>query len=216
MVVIACNTASAVAVGPLSTATEMSGLPIVGVVEPGAVAAVARTQTGRIAVLGTEGTIRGGAYDRAIEARAAALGRSNIVVTGRACPLFVALAEEGWVDGPVPSAVAETYVADLVAPTGSDEQLAHDTLVLGCTHFPVLREVIAAVAGPRVALVDSAATTADVVAARLHDAGLVAPPRTSPAPLTLLATDGPERFAHVGARFLGLPLRASDIEVVDL
>lgn len=208
LLVIACNTASAVAIDPLSSASELAGVPVIGVVEPGADAAVARSSSGRIAVIGTESTIRGGAYERAIAAR-----RENAVVTGRACPLFVALAEEGWVTGSVPTEVARTYLQSLVSGPDGEE---HDTLVLGCTHFPVLAEVIASVCGPRVALVDSAATTAEAVAARLEHDGLLAPAAAgSPAP-TLLATDGAERFARVGAQFLGLPLAASDIEIVDL
>lgn len=208
LLVIACNTASAVAIEPLSSASELSGVPVIGVVEPGADAAVARSSSGRIAVIGTESTIRGGAYERAIAAR-----RENAVVTGRACPLFVALAEEGWVSGSVPTEVARTYLQSLVSGPAGEE---HDTLVLGCTHFPVLAEVIASVCGPRVALVDSAATTAEAVAARLEHDGLLAPAAAgSPAP-TLLATDGAERFARVGAQFLGLPLAASDVEIVDL
>ncbi len=209
MVVIACNTASAVAIEPLSSAPELSGLPVVGVVEPGAAAAVAASADGKIAVLGTEGTIRGGAYERAIRRH-----RPEATVTGRPCPLFVSLAEEGWVQGAVPVAVAERYVADLVASRGG--RPAHDTLVLGCTHFPVLRAVIASVAGPQVTLVDSAATTADVVATRLEEAGLATPHRGKTPRPVLLATDGADRFARVGAGFLGLPLRAADVEVVDL
>lgn len=208
LLVIACNTASAVAIEPLSSASELSGVPVIGVVEPGADAAVARSSSGRIAVIGTESTIRGGAYERAIAAR-----REDAVVTGRACPLFVALAEEGWVTGSVPTEVARTYLQSLVSGPAGEE---HDTLVLGCTHFPVLAEVIASVCGPRVALVDSAATTAEAVAARLEHDGLLAPAAAgSPAP-TLLATDGAERFARVGAQFLGLPLASSDVEIVDL
>ena len=208
LLVIACNTASAVAIEPLSSASELAGVPVIGVVEPGADAAVARSSSGRIAVIGTESTIRGGAYERAIAAR-----REDAVVTGRACPLFVALAEEGWVTGSVPTEVARTYLQSLVSGPAGDE---HDTLVLGCTHFPVLAEVIASVCGPRVALVDSAATTAEAVAARLEHDGLLAPAAAgAPAP-TLLATDGAERFARVGAQFLGLPLAAADVEIVDL
>ncbi|MEM6995276.1 MAG: glutamate racemase [Myxococcota bacterium] len=211
MIVVACNTASAVAIEPLAAAKELAGVPVVGVVEPGAAAAVAQSRTGRIAVLGTESTIVGGAYDRAIARR-----RAEAIVTGRPCPLFVALAEEGWVTGDVPRAVAETYVADLVQAGARDGRPDHDTVVLGCTHFPVLREVIASVAGPDVALVDSAETTADVVATRLEEASLSAPGAVSSPTPVLLATDGAERFARVGARFLGLPLRAADVEVVDL
>lgn len=211
MIVVACNTASAVGIEPLEQSPELAGLPIVGVVHPGAAAAVGGSLSGRIAVLATESTIRGGAYERAIRQR-----RSDAVVTGRPCPLFVALAEEGWVDGPVPTAVAQRYVSDLVVPDPEVGGPAHDTLVLGCTHFPVLRETIAAVAGERVTLVDSAETTADVVAARLGKDGLAAQSEGPPRDPVLLATDGAERFARVGSRFLGLTVAATDVEVVDL
>ena len=227
LLVIACNTASAVAVDDLAQA--LHPLPVVGVVEPGAAAACEASGHGRIAVIGTESTIRGGAYDRAIARR-----RPSAAVVGRACPLFVSLAEEGWCDGPIPEAVAERYLADLrPAP---DDPASIDCLVLGCTHFPVLRPAIAAVMGPEVTLVDSAETTARVVAGMLAQRGLAAPSgdasarategaglrqaapgeRGSAAAVTLLATDGPERFARVGARFLGLPLEPGMVSLVDL
>lgn len=212
LLVIACNTASAVAVEAL--AHELAPLPVIGVVEPGAEAATVATRGGRIAVVGTEGTIAGGAYVRAIVRR-----RPDAIVTGRACPLFVALAEEGWVEGTVPRSAAETYLDDLVGAAGD-----HDTLVLGCTHFPLLRPAIATVARADVAIVDSAETTAAAVARTIADTGLAAPtpadPGASPSGpgprLRFLATDGPERFARVGARFLGLPFGPDDVEVVDL
>jgi len=212
LLVIACNTASAVAVDELAQA--LAPLPVVGVVEPGAVAACEASIHGRIAVIGTESTIRGGAYERAIARR-----RPSAAVVGRACPLFVSLAEEGWCDGPIPEAVAERYLGDL--RPDPDDPASIDCLVLGCTHFPVLRSAVAAVMGPEVTLVDSAETTARVVAEMLADpraAGL-APPIPeggSPAAVTLLATDGPERFARVGARFLGLPLAPGMVSLVDL
>ena len=216
LLVIACNTASAVAVEAL--ATELAPLPVIGVVEPGADAATRATRDGRIAVVGTEGTIAGGAYVRAIHRR-----RPDAVVTGRPCPLFVALAEEGWVEGTVPEAAAAAYLADLVGPQGD-----HDTLVLGCTHFPLLRPAIATVARPDVALVDSAETTAAAVARTIDDTGLAAPAvppvgegaataaTRAVSRLRFLATDGPERFARVGAGFLGLAFGPGDVEVVDL
>lgn len=211
LLVVACNTASAVAVDDL--AQRLAPLPVVGVVEPGAAAACAASAHGRIVVIGTESTIRGGAYERAIARR-----RPSATVLGRPCPLFVALAEEGWCDGPIPEAVAERYLGDL-RPEPSDPA-SIDCLVLGCTHFPVLRPAVAAVMGTAVALVDSAETTAHAVAGMLAEAGLAAPAggaEGSPAaPVALLATDGPERFARVGARFLGLPLEPGAVSLVDL
>jgi glutamate racemase len=223
LLVIACNTASAVAVDDLALA--LHPLPVVGVVEPGAAAACEASVHGRIAVIGTESTIRGGAYERAIARR-----RPSAAVVGRACPLFVSLAEEGWCDGPIPEAVAERYLADL--RPDPEDPASIDCLVLGCTHFPALRPAVAAVMGPEVTLVDSAETTARVVAGMLADAGLRRPSPAvldpnhpgvgqepqpgSPAAVTLLATDGPERFARVGARFLGLPLEPGMVSLVDL
>jgi glutamate racemase len=215
LLVVACNTASAVAVDEL--AQRLHPLPVVGVVEPGAAAACEASTHGRIAVIGTESTIRGGAYERAI-----AHLRPTAVVVGRACPLFVALAEEGWCDGPIPEAVAERYLGDLRPPMpsmrgGVDDPTAIDCMVLGCTHFPVLRPALFRVLGPAVALVDSAETTARAVARRLADAGLVGAPSGAAAGMVaLLATDGPERFARVGARFLGLPLEPGAVSLVDL
>jgi glutamate racemase len=212
LLVIACNTASAVAVDSLRR--HFAPLPLTGVVEPGAEAATAASQTGRIAVIGTESTIRGGAYEREIRKR-----RPDAVVTGQPCPLFVALAEEGWVDGDVPQAVARRYLGAIVGPDRDE-----DCLVLGCTHFPVLAGAIRAVVGDRLRIVDSALTTAAAVDRMLSDAQLRAP-EPDPSPVSgsekgpkvrLLATDDPERFARVGAGFLGVPLSADDVELVDL
>ena len=203
--VIACNTASAVALDAL--AHEFAPVPVLGVLEPGAAAACRATRTGRIAVLATESTVRGGAYQLAI-----ARQLPGAVVTARACPLFVALAEEGWTDGPIVEGVIHRYLDDVFV-TGADD--AHpDTLVLGCTHFPVLAPALRKVLGDRIAIVDSAATTADALAGVLAERGLLR--AEGPGAVTLLATDGPERFARVGTVFLGQPLSPADVEVVDL
>jgi glutamate racemase len=198
--VVACNTASAFALPALAEA--FPGLPIVGVIEPGAAAAVTATRTGRIAVIATEGTVRGGAYAAAIARR-----RADAQVTSIACPLFVALAEEGWVDGPIVEAAAHRY---LDATFASAER--PDTLVLGCTHFPVFAATLRAVLGADVSIVDSAATTADAVAALL---GTRTRTTTAAGSLKVMATDGPERFARVSAVF-GIPVDAVDVELVDL
>jgi glutamate racemase len=203
--VIACNTASAVALDAL--ALEFAPVPVLGVLEPGAAAACRATRSGRIAVLATESTVRGGAYQVAI-----ARQRPGAVVTARACPLFVALAEEGWTDGPIVEGVIHRYLDDVFV-AGADD--AHpDTLLLGCTHFPVLAPALRKVLGDRVAIVDSAATTAEALAGVLDRHGLLR--AQGPGAVTLLATDGPERFARVGAVFLGQPLAPADVEVVDL
>jgi glutamate racemase len=146
--VVACNTASASALGTLRL--HHPTLPVIGVIEPGAQAAVAASASQSIAVIGTEGTIDGGAYQRAIQ-------RLNPAarVTQRACSLFVSMAEEGWTVGPIAEAVAHRYLDPIFR---TDD--APDTLVLGCTHFPALAAAIRAVLPSNVVLVDSAATTA--------------------------------------------------------
>jgi glutamate racemase len=207
LLVVACNTASAVAVEALRS--ELAPLPVLGVIEPGAAAACTASTRGSIVVIATEGTVRGGAYERAIAAL-----RPDARVKARPCPLFVALAEEGWVDGPVPEAAAQAYLGDLFGGEPED-----DCLVLGCTHFPLLTGVIRAVVGSEIAIVDSAGTTADAVAALLATGGLLAPHPgrgSGRARTRLLATDGRERFARVGARFLGVELQPDEIELVDL
>jgi len=204
LLVIACNTASAVAVDTL--AQHFAPLPVVGVVDPGAEAACRASAAGKIAVLGTESTIRGGAYERAIHRL-----RADAAVYGVACPLFVALAEEGWVEGEVPEAIARHYLGPLI-----DSAHQSDCVVLGCTHFPVLSGVVRAVAGPHVAIVDSAHTTAQEVARRCQEGGLLAPAGSVLAEVRLLATDDVTRFARVGSRFLGLPLEPGAVELVDL
>jgi glutamate racemase len=202
--VVACNTASAAALPAL--AARFPAVPVLGVVEPGAAAAVAASVTGHIAVVATEGTIRGGAYRAAIERR-----RPGARVTGISGQVFVALAEEGWVDGPVTDLVAHQYLDATFA--GADRP---DTLLLGCTHFPVLATALRRVLPGTVSLVDSAATTAQATVELLDARGLrrrAAPPS---ARLRFLATDGPERFARIGSIFLGSPLSAEDIEVIDV
>jgi glutamate racemase len=205
--VVACNTASAAALPAMRARYE--GLPVIGVVEPGARAACAASLSGRMAVLATESTVRGGAYQQAI-----ARLRPDATVTAIACGMFVALAEEGWVDGPIAAQVARRYLEPLQAETINKV----DTLVLACTHFPVLKSVIAAAAGDGVQIVDSAATTAASVRAELMQRSLLQATDAAgahPPKLRLLATDGVERFASVGGRFLGAPLGADSVELVD-
>jgi len=203
MVVIACNTASAVAIGPLTEA--LKPLPVIGVIEPGAKAGVAATKSGRIGVIGTEATVRGGAYVRAIHAL---MPRADVVQAP--CGLFVTLAEEGWVKGDVAEAAAKRYLAPLFKG-----RKAPDTLVLGCTHFPVLARVIGKVAGKSVKLVDSAATTAKAVEAALAEGGLAAK-RRGKGKTIFMATDSPERFARVGGIFFGEAIATKDVELVDI
>ncbi len=190
LLVVACNTASAVALPALRAALPV---PVIGVVEPGARAAVKATSGGRIGVIGTAGTIGSGAYTAALHAL-----RPDAVVVAWACPLFVPLAEEGWTDpaDEVVRGVVRRYLAPLKAAR-------IDTLVLGCTHYPLLKAAIAAEL-PGVTLVDSAETVAAEVKALLPaPAGRVATHQ-------FLVTDTPERFLAVAGRFLGRPVESAE------
>jgi len=209
--IVACNTASAVAMPAM--AQRYQGTPLIGVVHPGADAAVAATRSGQIAVIGTEATVRGGAYQRAIRAR-----RPDARVTARACQLFVALAEEGWTEGAIVRAVAERYLQPLFGAEAQARHQSPDTLVLGCTHFPMLRDTIRAVIGNEIAIVDSAAITAATARTLLQKRGLINGVNhpAGARPLQLLATDGATRFAAIGSRFLGRPIEPQEVELVDL
>lgn len=203
MLVVACNTASSVALENLQA--QMAPIPVVGVVGPGAAAAVAARPGGAHLVLATEATVRLGAYRKAIEKRDA-----RAKVYEQACELLVSLAEEGWVDGDIAESIVRRYLEE-----AAENAFDPDCIILGCTHFPLLRDAIVAVAGDDVAVVDSASTTALVVRNILSAADALAP-ATSAGSLRLLATDGATRFARVGGQFLGQSLRSSDVELVDL
>jgi glutamate racemase len=205
--VIACNTASSVGLPAITE--RIADVPVIGVIEPGAEAACAASQSGNIAVIATEGTVRGGAYQQAILRR-----RPDARVNAQPAPLFVALAEEGLHEGPIANDVADHYLKPIFAPVSSSTPVP-DTLVLGCTHFPMLAKAIRGAVGPTVRIVDSAATTAASVDAQLHKAGLAAQSGGSPL-VRLLATDGRERFARVGSRFLERPIAPDEVELVDL
>ena len=201
LLVVACNTASAVALDALRDA--MAPLPVVGVVDPGATAAVEAHAGGRHLVLATEATVRLGAYSRAIAERDPAAEVREL-----ACEMLVSLAEEGWSDGNIARAIVRRYLDE----TNGEEP---DTIILGCTHFPLLKDTIRAVANSNVTLVDSASTTAGVVSAALAS-GAAERESSEPGTLRLLATDGATRFARVGGQFLGRDLSYSDVELVDL
>lgn len=198
LLVVACNTASAYALDALRGCLRV---PVIGVVEPGARAALRATQTGRVGVIGTPGTVRSGAYERVIRQMDP---RARIFL--QACPLFVPLAEEGWTRGSVPELIAEKYLGRL-------KRHHVDTLVLGCTHYPLLRPVIAKVMGPDVTLVDSAHETARVTRQLLGQSRLARPADT-PGKSLFLVTDNPETFCRTGSRFWGHPLE--QVEWVDL
>jgi glutamate racemase len=204
MLVIACNTASAVALHLLREAWQP--VPVIGVIEPGARAGVAATRNRRIAVIATEGTVKGGAYARAIQRL-----MEDAEIVQQPCQVFVALAEEGWTKSPATLAAVEHYLGPLFRGAS-----APDTLVLGCTHFPVLAEAIRQIVGSEVALVDSAETTAAAVSEALAAAGIESKGPTGERAMRILATDSPERFARVGAVFLGRGIDPASVELVDL
>ncbi|MBA2291478.1 MAG: glutamate racemase [Gemmatimonadales bacterium] len=197
-VVVACNTATAHA---LSSLREQLPMPVIGVIEPGARAAAASTQSGAVGVIGTAGTISSGAYRRALEA-----SRPGARIVERACPLFVPLVEEGWLSHPATRAVAEEYL-------GTVRSAGVDVLVLGCTHYPLLKPLIGDVMGGDTALIDSAHETARELVTVLQRHGIAAP-AGSVATHRYVVTDDVERFERVGAVFLGE--RLTGVEHVDV
>ena len=198
-VVVACNTATAHA---LDSLREHFDLPITGVIEPGARAAVRASSAHRIGVVGTQGMVNSGAYERAIHKLDDA-----VYVTACACPLFVPFVEEGWLDHPAIDLVAHDYLLPL-RTTGID------ALVLGCTHYPLIKPVIARAIGPDIQLIDSAEETAGEVARLLTDCGLRHAPREDKPRLRFVASDVPEHFRNVGKRFLGSAI--DQVETVTL
>lgn len=203
--VVACNTASSV--GLATIREHIENVLVIGVIEPGAQAACAASRSGNIAVIATEGTVRGGAYQQAIRRI-----RPGACVNAVPAPLFVALAEEGLHEGSIANDVATHYLQPMFSPAGLPST---DTLVLGCTHFPMLTGAIRRAIGPKVQIVDSAATTAASVDVQLRKAGL-AGTAGGHGSVRLLATDSCERFARVGSRFLDRPITAAEVELVDL
>ena len=191
MIVIACNTASAFA---LSALKRRLLVPVIGVIDPGAKAALAVSSAGRIGVIGTEGTIHSHAYRAAI----IRIDR-HAKVFGSACPLFVPLVEEGWCDHPVTRQITGEYLAPLKKHT-------IDTLVLGCTHYPLLKKVLQKSIGPRIRLIDSAEATASEVAETLRSRGAAASKRKGRQ--YFFVSDAPQKFKTIGQMFLGYPLRS--------
>ena len=187
LLVVACNTASAVS---LATLEDHFSIPIIGVIDPGARRAASITRSGKVGVIGTTATIQSSAYSKAIKK----IDR-NIEVVTRACPLFVPLAEEGWVDNEVAHITAKIYLQEL-----KDAEI--DTLVLGCTHYPLLRRTVAETMGDGVQLVDSAEETARTVA-QILKAGDLLRPSSEKGNHHYFVTDVPAGFIRVGNRFLG-------------
>lgn len=197
MVVVACNTVSATCLEELQ---RYSPVPVLGVIEPGARAAAGGTRSGIVGVIGTERTIKSEAYVKAIHAI-----DKNIKIHSRACPLFVPLVEEGWLDNEAARYTARTYLEPL-------KKEGIDTLVLACTHYPLLKPTLQAVVGEDVRLVDSAYETAREVRRVLEDGDLR---RTADAPpaYRYFVSDNPAKFIEVGERFLRRPI--DPINVID-
>src|SRR5579871_4243248 len=201
ILVIACNTATALALDQIIASARV---PVVGVVEPGADAAAAASKKKKIVVAGTEATVSSHAYQKALQAR-------GMETKEKACPLLVPLVEEGWIDHPVTEQVARIYLEKAF----TDGFQAADTLLLGCTHYPLLEAVLRRAAPEHVTLVDSAASTARVVAQQMQTHPYFAAGHpTHPARLKFYATDSAEKFKRLGAHFLGQPIE--QVEHVDL
>jgi glutamate racemase len=198
MVVVACNTASAFA---LEILQDELPLPVLGVIEPGARRAVLSTRNKVVGVIGTAGTVGSGAYQNTLTAL-----EPGLRIHTAPCPLFVPLAEEGWIDGEVPEAIAKKYLDPML-------RAGVDTIVLGCTHYPLLKNTIGLAAGPDVVLVDSADATSEVVAEILAGLQIASTTAATDSP-RFLVTDSPDSFARLGARFLGHEL--ADIQWVDI
>ena len=193
ILVVACNTVSAISLAGIRARVSV---PVIGVIEPGARAALAATKNGRIGVIGTEATIRSSAYVKAIKAL-----DERVDVFGLACPLFVPLAEEGWTDGEVARLVAERYLSSL-------REMEIDTIVLGCTHYPLLKKVIAEVMRG-VAIIDSAVETAKTLKIVL-DEGPLFSTCGSAGRHKFFVTDSAEKFRAIGSRFLGEDMKDSE------
>ncbi|HZD95620.1 MAG TPA: glutamate racemase [Candidatus Sulfotelmatobacter sp.] len=196
LLVVACNTATALAFDEIAAAVSA---PVVGVVKPGAQRAAAISKTRNVAVIATEATVSSHAYQRALQG----LG---LQATEKACPLFVPLVEEGWVEHPVTEQVAHIYMDEVFRNGARDA----DVLVLGCTHYPLLRPLLRRVVPSRVEIVDSAESTADKVVELLKNK----PDSSQPGRLRCYATDSVEKFRRLGGKFLGCPIE--QIELVDI
>jgi glutamate racemase len=198
-IVVACNTASTHA---LPAVQAMAGaLPVIGMIDPAAAAAAAVTQNGHIGVMATYGTIKSGVYERAIH-------RLNpaITVSAVACQMLVALAEEGWAEGDIAAATIRRYLDPIF-----DQPHVPDTLVLGCTHFPVFEDTLRAILGRDVTLINSGEAASQYLSPYLDKAGSPPPPRTE-----FLVTDDPSRFAENAAKFFGHALLKDDVHLIDI
>ena len=196
MLVVACNTATALAFDAISAAVSV---PVVGVVDPGSERAAQISKTKKVAVIATEATIASHAYRKALHSR-------GLEATEKACPLFVPLIEEGWVDHPVTERVAHIYI-DEIFPNGAHEA---DVLVLGCTHYPLIRPLLRRIVPPWVEIVDSAASTAakvrELIGNNCGQQGSGTP--------RCFTTDSVEKFRRLGGPFLGCSIE--NIELIDI
>jgi glutamate racemase len=202
LLVIACNTATALAFEEIKAASHVG---VIGVIEPGAQAAALATRKKNVVVIGTEATVASHAYRRALE-------REGIAVREKACPLFVPLVEEGWTDHTVTEQVARIYLSEAFSDSAHDA----DVLVLGCTHYPLIQPLLRRVAPEHITIVDSAASTAHAVAERLRNLPFhQEESKNGGVPLLrFFATDSAEKFRKMGSRFLGRPVE--DVVHVDL
>lgn len=198
LVVVACNTASSIALEDLK---NRYAVPVIGVIQPGSEMAVSMTKNNRIGVIGTRATINNKSYSKAISKI-----KNDIMVFEKACPLFVPLAEEGWTHHKATYEIAEEYLKEL-----RDKEV--DTLVLGCTHYPILIEVIQEVIGKNIKLIDSGIAAAEVVKNEIHRLGLETTHNEHPS-LDLYVSDIPNKFREVAELFLGRKI--NDVVKVDL
>ncbi|MBW1873027.1 MAG: glutamate racemase, partial [Deltaproteobacteria bacterium] len=199
LLVVACNTASSVALNTLKTHYQ---LPVLGVIEPGARRACEITQSNVVGVIGTEATIASEAYQQALRGI-----KPDLTILARSCPLFVPLAEEGWLAHPITNQISRVYLTDWALD-------GLDTLILGCTHYPVLVASIKTAVKPSVTLLDSASVVAKTVHDLLKRQNLARDPDSDQARHVYYVTDVPERFRRVGEIFLQRPL--SEVIQVDI
>ena len=192
-VVVACNTASAHALAILQKEAD---IPVIGVIAPGVEAALAATRNGRIGVIGTQGTIHSEAYQDLLRK-----SRRDVAITAVAAPLLVSLVEEDWLAHPATHLILEEYLAPMKAARV-------DTVVLACTHYPLLKTLAQRVLGPEVVLVDSAQNAAAALARRLEAAGLSRLPGQKPGETTICSTDIPAQISRLAERFLGEKIKA--------
>jgi glutamate racemase len=202
MLVIACNTATALALDRITAAVHV---PVIGVIEPGAQAATSASRNKKVVVIGTDATVSSHAYHKALETR-------GLQAREKACPLLVPLVEEGWIEHPVSEQIANIYLTEAFADGFQDA----DVLVLGCTHYPLLKPMLHRIAPAHVKIVDSAESTAHAVATQVRLLSSSAGAKeTDKAPgLRFFATDSAEKFRRLGERFLGHPIK--EVQHVDL